>query len=124
MARIAEVIDGPSPDDQRFELGDLLTQRMFDPQVQGHVRAGTSGAHPGQPHFGRIARHIEQLDIAAIGLHERTNPIEHRVDALSGHHADHKGNGDARKATAETRQSRGFPKDFVDSDADYFAARA
>src|SRR4051795_6192700 len=76
-----------SPQPEGLELGHLLTQRGLDAKIEGHVRAGTAGAHAGQPHISRIALDLQQLDVAAVGLHERTHPREHRFDAFFGNHA-------------------------------------
>src|SRR5215471_3475676 len=57
---------GTSDQAQRFELGDLLAERRLDAQIQRHVRAGAAGAHAGELHVGRIARHLDELDVAAV----------------------------------------------------------
>src|SRR4051794_32481394 len=100
-ATVGVVIASPQP--EGLELGHLLAQRRLDAEIEGHVRAGTAGAHAGQPHSGRIALDLQQLDVAAVGLHEGTHPREHRFDAFFGNHARTRRN---RRATG---RRAGFP---------------
>src|ERR1043165_7305988 len=90
MDRTTGVI-ATSDQTQRLELRDFLAQRRFDAEIQRHVRARASGAHAGELDVCRIAVERHQLDVAAVGLHERPHPTEHRFDAFFGNHAGLKG---------------------------------
>src|SRR6187200_399977 len=72
---------------QRFELRQLVTQRALDAEVERHVRARATGAHPGQLDVHRVAVHSDHFDVAAIGLQERPDSTEHRFHAFLGNHA-------------------------------------
>src|SRR6188768_1547451 len=77
-SRLDEWLD----DLQLLELLDLLSQRHLDAHVERHVRARATRAHPRQPHPGVVAAHVDQLNVAAVGLHQRPDPIEHRFNSL------------------------------------------
>src|SRR4051812_7802934 len=87
MIRGAGVITA-SHQPQRLEFRDLVAQRGLDAKVQGHVRARAAGAHAGQLDAGGVLGHVDQFDVAAIGLQERTHPRQDRFDPLSGDHKD------------------------------------
>src|SRR5207249_461491 len=72
-----------SDEAKRVELRHLLAERRFDAEIQRHVGARTAGAHAGQLDVGGIAGHVDQLDVAAIGLQERPYAFEHRFDSFS-----------------------------------------
>ena len=60
---------------------------------------------------GRIAVDIDQLDVAAVSLQERPDPLEHRFDPFSGDHVSRKGNAYARKTAPKTRRIFAIPSD-------------
>ena len=76
----------PSDQAERFELRNLFTERRLDAQIQRHVRARTPGAHPGELHVTGIAVDRHELDVAAVGLHERSHSVEDRLNPFSGDH--------------------------------------
>src|SRR5262249_24889442 len=78
---------------ERLELGDLFAQRRLDAEIERHVRARTAGAHAGQLHVRRVSVDLDELDVAAVGLHERPDPMEDGFHTLSGDHAERWGNG-------------------------------
>src|SRR5471032_3244496 len=84
-----EVVMASSAQPQGFELRHLLAKRRLYSEIQRHVRAWTAGAHARQPHVGGVPVDVQQLDIAAVGLHERPNSREHRFDPFSSNHVDH-----------------------------------
>src|SRR6476659_6464139 len=71
---------------QRLELRDFLADCRLDADVQGHMRAGTAGAHAGQANVRRIPDDGEQFDVAAIRLQEGANPVEYPLDAFPRNH--------------------------------------
>src|SRR5919197_3811974 len=75
-----------------LEPRDLFSQRRFDAEIQRHVRARTAGAHACQLHVCRIAVDVDELDVAAVGLHERTYPIQHGFHTFSRDHVVRWGN--------------------------------
>src|SRR5712691_6913939 len=75
-----------SRDAQRLKIGDVPAQRRLDADVQRHMRARTSGAHPCQPDGRRIAFNGNQLDIAAVGIEVRPHAIEHSLNTFPRNH--------------------------------------
>src|SRR5438046_8406306 len=65
---------------QRLEFGDLVAEGGFDAEIQRHVGARAPGAHAGEPYVRRIAIDLDELDIAAIRLHEGPDALQHRFD--------------------------------------------
>src|SRR5262245_33781356 len=52
---------------KRAELGDGVAKRGFDAEVERHLRARTGRAHARQSHVRGIPRHLDELDVAAVG---------------------------------------------------------
>jgi hypothetical protein len=75
------------------------------------VGARAAGAHAGQLDVCRVSGDVEQLDVAAVGLHEGSNPIQHCFYAFSGDHGVSKGNGHAMRPVTDSRKTRDFSKD-------------
>src|SRR6266545_5408566 len=68
---------------QGLEFRNLFAKGGLDAEIEGHVRARAPGAHPGQLDVRRIPGDVHQLDVAAVGLHEWPDSIQHRFDSLS-----------------------------------------
>jgi hypothetical protein len=49
--------------------------------MERQMRARTAGALPGQPDGGVVSGNCDELDIAAVGLKQRAEPIENSGDA-------------------------------------------
>src|SRR6185369_2776636 len=71
---------------QLFKLLDLFPQRHLDAHVERHVRTWATRTHPGQAHHGVVAAHVDELDVAAVGLHQRPDPIEHCLNSFLRNH--------------------------------------
>src|SRR5262249_59242293 len=101
-ARVLELM-ARSHQPQGLELRELFAQRHFDAQVQRHVCARATGAHPGQLHVRAVAVDRDDLDVAAVGLEQRPDAIQHVLDLLLGDHDSPRGNAHATASAPETR---------------------
>src|SRR5687768_9473761 len=76
-----------SIDVKRFEIRHLIAQRRLDAQMQRHVSARAANAHAGEANACAVPHDVEELDIAAIRLHEGPQPLEHGFHAFPGDHS-------------------------------------
>src|SRR5712691_3011753 len=104
---------------QRFEFGDFLPKCGFNAEIQRHVRARASGTQAGELDVGRIAVDINEEDVAAVRVHERTHAVEDRFHAFSGNHADSEGNSCASTPAPKSRRTRGFSPRATGGSGDY-----
>src|SRR5918993_1846317 len=79
-------IAAPSDETERLELRNLLANRRLDADVQRHMSAWTTGAHAGEPNIGGIAADPQELDVPAVGLEERPDPVQHVLNPLFRNH--------------------------------------
>src|SRR4051794_40290766 len=82
MMRGAGVI-AASHQPERLEFRDLVAQCGLDAEIERHVRAGAAGAHAGQLDAGGVLGHVDELDVAAVGLQEWAPAPQHCLDPLS-----------------------------------------
>src|SRR6185503_7144815 len=71
---------------QGAEFRNLFPQGSFDPHVQRHVSARTTGAHSGEPDRRRVAFHCYQLDVAAVRLQKGAYSSKHCLNAFLRNH--------------------------------------
>ena len=65
-------------------LWDLLAEAAFDPHVKGEIaaRAPVAGAVKADLHDAALG-HVDQFDIAPVGLHGRPDQLDHGTDAVA-----------------------------------------
>jgi hypothetical protein len=82
VLRTAEKALRGSNELQFLEVFDFRAQHPFDSHVQRQVRTRTSRAHADESHAGDLALHLDEFDVAAIGLHHGSYALQYRFYSL------------------------------------------
>src|SRR6185295_12609453 len=77
MVASVEEVMASSAQPKGFEFRHLLAERRLHAEIQRHVSARAAGAHAREPHVCRVPVDVQQLDVAAVRLHERAHSRQH-----------------------------------------------